>query len=136
AFFVNEMLNGATEEQVIVQFVSSAEYSAEHPTNVSYVTGLYTDVLGRSPDTAGLNAWLLALQNGTSRTAVATALVNSAEAAKRVVDSYYLNFLRRQADTAGELSWIAQLQSGQANFGSVAEAFLASDEYFAQFANL
>ena len=41
------------------------------------------------------------------------------------------SFLGRPADTAGEQLWLNLLQTGRVSFGSVAEAFLSSDEYFA-----
>jgi hypothetical protein len=132
-FFVNAMLNGESEESVIEQILGSAEYSADHPTNTAFVTALYNDILGRSPDSAGLAAWLQALQNGTSRAAVADSFVTSSEARLIQIDAYYANFLHRQPDAAGAQGWLNLLQSGQANLELVGELILASQEYFAQF---
>jgi Ca2+-binding RTX toxin-like protein len=48
-------------------FVVSAEFQATYGSNVSnatFVTALYQNVLGRAPDSAGLAAWVAALDSG------------------------------------------------------------------------
>jgi hypothetical protein len=129
-YWVNAMLNGASEESVMVGFLTSPEYQASHSDDTTFVQGLYSDVLGRAADAAGQSFWVQALAGGMSRTAVAQSFLTSAEADRRVLDEYYTNFLGRSPDAAGELYWLTQLQSGQASFASVGEAFLASGEFF------
>jgi Domain of unknown function (DUF4214) len=133
AIFVNALLNGATEVDVIRALVTSPEYSQIHQSDVSFVTGLYTQILGRAPDAAGEAAWEQALQNGTSRATVANAFLTSAEADLRVIDEFYTLFLNRPADAAGAQAWLSLMLSGQANFETVGVAILSSAEYFARF---
>jgi hypothetical protein len=135
AGWINAFLSGSSEEDVIRGFVTSSEYQGEHASDQDFVTGLYNDILGRTPDAGGLAGYVQALQAGASRQAVAQAFLTSAEAHRRVVDEYYSLFLNRPPDTVGEQGWINVLQSGQGNYESVGEAFLASGEYFARFAN-
>jgi hypothetical protein len=132
--WVDEFLGGATEVDIMRGFLTSAEYQAAHPTDSSFVNGLYNQVLGRAADPAGQATWLLALQNGLSRQALAQAVLTSAEADKRAVDQYYLLFLNRPADPAGEQTWTDLLVSGGATLESLGETILASEEYFSRVA--
>ena len=67
------------------------------------MTSLYSDVLGRLPDAAGLAGWVARLQAGASDALVANSLLTSTEADHRIVDQSYLEYLRRPADAGGEV---------------------------------
>ena len=88
ALWVNTFLAGAGENDVIRGFLMSSEYQAAHRSDVSFVNGLYSQILNRPGDPASLTAWLGALQNGLSRLAMVQAFLTSAEAAHMVVDEY------------------------------------------------
>jgi len=60
-------------------FFMSNEYQNKKTSNAQFVTDLYACLLGRTPDTAGLNSWVSALNSGTSRQALCTQIVESAE---------------------------------------------------------
>jgi hypothetical protein len=78
--WVNALLAGASENDVVVDFLTSGEYTASHPDVASYVTGLYADLLSRSPDAAGFAFWSQILQTGSrSRGAVAYYFLTSTE---------------------------------------------------------
>jgi hypothetical protein len=130
--WVNAFLAGAMEVDIMRDFLTSAEYQAAHPSDTSFVNGLYTDVLGRAADQAGQAALLQALQSGLSRQALAQAVLTSAEADQRAVDQYYMLFLNRSPDPAGQQAWTNLLVSGGATLESVAETILASDEFFSR----
>ena len=131
--WVQFLLTGGTEVDVMRGIISSSEYANLHPSNQSFLVGLYAQVLGRSADATGEAGWLGALQNGTSRAAVAQAFLTSAETDAKVIDQFYLEFLNRPADPAGEAGWLKAMLSGQANIETVAEGFLNSSEFFARF---
>lgn len=58
--------------------------------NTDYVANLFRLLLGREPDTAGLNAYVTALNNGTStRTNVQAGILASSERATRVAANNY-----------------------------------------------
>src|SRR5204863_8702625 len=77
---------GLTDEQLQVQFVTSGEYTARQAQHGrDRLSGLYQDLLGRTPDAVGLAAWNDALQHGASQSTVALAILNSAEAQTRLV---------------------------------------------------
>lgn len=128
--WVNALMNGATEMDVIRGFLLSSEYQAAHPSDVSFINGLYSQILDRPGDPGSITAWLAALQGRVSRAAVIQGFLTSAEADKRVVDEYYTLFLNRSPDPSGEQTWTNLLLSGRATIESVAEAMLASDEYY------
>jgi hypothetical protein len=53
--------NQMTPLQLADQFLAAPEFTqlyGANPTNLQYVTELYTNVLGRAPDQAGLNYWV------------------------------------------------------------------------------
>ena len=58
-----------------------------------------------------------------------TDFLYATELLTRLVDGNYSVFLLRQADPTGEQVWIGQLQQGL-SFLTIAEGFLASDEFF------
>lgn len=127
--WINQMLGGMTEENVMIAFMSTAEYSIRNPSNTAFVTAVYQDLLNRNPDPGGLTAWVNALNNGQTRTQVATSLVNTNERHQNLVTSYYLTFLRRFPDSNGFAFWVNQLDRGLFNDQGVALALLNSLEY-------
>jgi hypothetical protein len=94
--------------------------------------GLYADVLGRTPDPAGLDYWQAAAQGGMSPAQIADGFLGSREADEQRVGGYYRDYLGREGEAAGVAAWLAALQSGQLSPAQVAQAFLASDEFFSR----
>jgi hypothetical protein len=130
AGWVSAFEKGATEQQVAVGFVTSSEFLSQHNASDLLVNALYTVVLGRSADPAGLASWKALLDSRElSAAQVATAFLNSLEAQQAVVEAYYMAFLGRTSDRAGETHWLGTLQSDPAALDAVAAEFLASSEY-------
>jgi hypothetical protein len=96
------------------------------------IDGLYADVLGRTETSGEQSGWLQFFQRGGTPGQAAHLFLTSAENDRRVVDGYYDNLLHRPADAAGESGWWNALLNGGQTFGSVAESFLACDEFFAR----
>jgi hypothetical protein len=141
---IQRMESGWSEENVMSVLVGSPEYIQQHTVGQSYITALYYDVLGRSPDSDGLTSWTNVLANlqivtifgetaqEARATYVANAFVYSHEHQLQLVDSYYADFLHRAADSVGEADWVQMLDNSQishANDETVALAFLSSQEY-------
>jgi hypothetical protein len=131
-YWTNAFLYGASEERVIEGILTSAEYQQAHAGTTAYLFGLYADVLGRTPDPAGLDYWQAAAQSGMSPAQIANGFLGSLEADEQRVGGYYRDYLGRDADAAGAQVWLSLLQSGQMSPAQVAQAFLASDEFFAR----
>src|SRR5205823_5619475 len=114
AFWVNILVSGRSEAEVAVGFLTSPEYTASHPDNVSYLAGLYQDLLNHPGDPGGSAYWLDLLQRGDlSRGQLALAFLSSPEAYLQAIDFYYMNFLGRPADAAGRQGFLTALQSAK-----------------------
>lgn len=60
---------GLSEQAIASSFVASPEFTAKYgtnPTNADFVKALYTNVLGRAPDQAGLKFWIDQADSGLS----------------------------------------------------------------------
>jgi hypothetical protein len=135
AFWVRQLLAGLGEAGVVQGLLSSAEYAATHPTPAAFVASLYADMLGRVGDVGGSAGWVSLLSAEASRAQVAHGFLASAEVQRRTVDQYYETFLHRQADADGESGWVTALIKRRLTTTQVAEAILASEEFFARAAS-
>lgn len=129
ATHLTALRSGLGGNGLIQAFVSSPEYQTLHPDNDYFMQALYTDLLGRTPDPAGLAAWKAALQQGLSRTAVVAGFIHSPEFATVEIQTQYETLLQRQGSPSEVASWLPlALQSrGQE---AVAVSILASPEFF------
>ncbi len=135
--------------QAAAGFVGSAEFQAAYGSldNTGFVTLLYQNVLGRAPDTGGLNAWVGQLDGGASRESVvlgfseSTEFVNNTTAgAAGFIETYsqssysddvfrlYQATLDRAPDIGGFLGWTEFLGDGT-SFLSVVSGFVGSTEF-------
>jgi hypothetical protein len=124
------MQNGATSLDLAHTILGSQEFNADHPDNQSFVTTLYATVLGRSPDPAGLASWLQRLQSGTTRDQAIVTFLYSSEAYLRYIDGAYRTILHRPADPSGQQATLAWALANRVDPPAIAQALLASDEYF------
>jgi Domain of unknown function (DUF4214)/SdrD B-like domain len=129
SFWVGQMQAGLDATSLALAFLSSGEFNAEHATNVSFVQAAFADVLGRGVDAGGLAFWTQQLNSGVSRSAVASAFLNSEELFERAVDNFYEDYLNRAGDSFGLSAWVNDLKVGQVTLTEVALAFLGSSEF-------
>ncbi|KHL72391.1 hemolysin [Pseudomonas putida] len=110
------LANGGSLADVAAAIAVSQEAQDRDQSNGDFVRDLYTSVLGREADEAGLDAWVSQLFNGTSRADVAKGIVGSGEAATKsnadFIDALYQTALDRTADDAGKAGWLAVLENG------------------------
>jgi hypothetical protein len=110
---VQQLVNGATVQQVEAQILSSDEYfNKSGGTTDAWITALYHDVLGMPADQTAFSYWEGQLASGQSRTQVALAIINSQAGLDRVVRLAYQQLLGRTADAASVQYWANQLQQG------------------------
>src|SRR5206468_5703643 len=130
-FWVGNMLAGVySDEQVEAFFIGSQEYIANHGgTGAAWVTGMYQDLLGRSPSTAEVQGWVQALNGGTPSTAVALGFAASPEREAQRVRFNYQTYLGRAATQAEVDLWVNGFLGGLTNEGMVA-GFVGSPEYY------
>lgn len=120
---------GLDERGLIQALVGSPEFQTLHPANDDFLQALYIDLLGRLADPAGFAAWEVALQRGTSRTAVIAGFLGSPEFATVRIQTLYETRLQRQGSPA-EVAWWLPLAQQPHGLERVAISMLASNEFF------
>ena len=131
AYWVAQLTSGASDQTVASQILGSGEFYADSGgTAEGFVTALYSDLLGRTPDSDGLAYWEGQLSSGTTPTSVAAAILSSTEYRTDYVQTLYVSLLGRDADAGGLSYWVAQLAGGQSN-ETVISGFVGSAEYYA-----
>ncbi|TFH86525.1 DUF4214 domain-containing protein [Billgrantia azerbaijanica] len=105
------------------------------------VLRLYTGMLGREPDQAGVEYWVAQLNAGKSLHELAGFFVDSREfqaliddlggGAAGAVEALYRNVLDRSADPEGLAYWLDELASGRLDLAGMALSFTNSAEYAA-----
>jgi hypothetical protein len=131
--WVNFLSHGGTEEQLEAILIGSGEYFSNRGAGTSngFLQSVYSDVLRRPIDPGGAQTWGQAFTNGTTRTAVAAAILASRESDQIEVQDLYGLVLHRAADTSGLNTFTNALQQGMTN--ELVLAILASsDEYFSR----
>ena len=93
-----------------------------------FISQLYKDLLERSVDPAGLSFWSAQLENGVTRSAVVSTILQSSEALRAQVDQLYSTLLHRGADPAGEQAGVNYLALG-GSWEGLRSIFLSSPEY-------
>jgi hypothetical protein len=127
--WLNQLNNGLGEQQMESAFVGSAEFFALHGgTDSGWVDGVYSAVLGRAADTAGLSYWTGQLKSGVGMQQVALDIVMSPESEARVVSAAYVQLLGRTPDAGGLANWSGLLEHGLSP-AQLKGALAASPEY-------
>jgi M6 family metalloprotease-like protein len=143
AFWFNGMQSGAPASTVLASFLSSAEFIGRYGnlSNSAFVTLVYQNVLGRAPDSAGLQYYVgLLNSNQIAQAAVFDQFVRSAEydsivRSRAYANLLYMGFLRRSAESSGLQFWQSSLAAGNPLSAAVA-AFIGSSEYLSRLAPL
>ena len=84
-FWIDAVENGGTDKSVMAEaFLDSSEFDAKFGDddmlpNAEFVEALYTNVLGRTPEQAGLQFWIKAVDAGMSHGAALIAFSESSE---------------------------------------------------------
>ena len=80
--FLGQLQAGVSLTNIVEEFINSREYLNDYGTtsNARFVTELYKNGLGRSPDALGLQTWVNDLNSGASRANVVLAISDSLEA--------------------------------------------------------
>ena len=83
------------------------EYTELTPTNEGYVRGLYTLLQNREPSSDEVGDWLVAMENGSSRTDVFMTFLRGDEYRSFVIDQCYAIFLSRLPGQNEKADWLA-----------------------------
>jgi hypothetical protein len=130
-FWLQQMVQGLSDESLEASFIGSAEYIANHGgTGAIWVQGLYLDLLGRDPAQSEVAWWLGALANGMTSTAVAHKFATSPEREGQRITEDYWTYLDRLPEPGVVDWWVQSFQGGISN-EDVSASFVGSPEYFA-----
>lgn len=141
SFWIAQHRGGnATLPQISQSFAQSGEFQARYGSlsNSQFVSQVYQNVLGRSPDPAGAAYWTGRLDQGQiTRGQLMLAFSESAEyqpiiGSEVTVTLIYVGMLRRAPDTPGFNFWVGQLDAGGSPLPLI-QGFLSSTEYRQRF---
>jgi titin len=131
-FWVNQLLQGQSEEQVQSGILGSAEFFNHAQTLITsgtpearYVQALYKLLLNRTGSAAELAGWNNVLQ-AQGRQGVALGFLQSAEDRKDVIQGYYGTLLHRTPSAVELNNWVMS----SLDFASIRLGFESSLEFF------
>jgi hypothetical protein len=128
--WVQAMLNGLSDEHLEAGFIGSPEYIANHGgQGAGWVTGMYEDLLERTPSPSEVARWVNALNHGLSPQQVAYDFAAGVEAKGLRITADYLIYLNRTPTPAEGAVWVNAFENGYSNEDLVA-AFVGSSEYY------
>lgn len=129
AFWSNFLLT-RPEAEFKSALLASNEYFGRFASNTLYVESLYTNILGRPGDTAGVAHWVSMLGAGPAgRAPVVNALLRSRESIRHQVDEAYQLLLRRPVDSGGAGFWTDALIAGTVTYPELLVRLVGSSEY-------
>lgn len=135
--WLSAMQNGSvTDEGLEAQFIGSAEYIANHGgAGAGWVTGLYQDLLGRTPSPSEVNTWVGQLNSGVSPYTVAFGFAASAEREGGKVAGFIQRILGRAPGPNEVNAWVAEFQRGMSNETIQARFVGSTEDYIGAKAN-
>jgi uncharacterized protein YkwD len=132
--WVNDLLQGAPEDQVQSAILGSAEFfnrtsllENRGSGNDRYIAALYAVVLDRGATSNEISGWAATL-TPTNRSIVAEGFLQSSEYRADVVNSYYANLLHRSAPPSA--SEVAAWAFSPLDFTTIRIGFESSQEFF------
>ena len=108
-----------SDDGVLTVFSGSAAISSPFAPQEQYVTAVYEEVMGQTPDAKGLAYWSQQLDPGAAISSVAKSIAHSDD---------YFHYLGRAADAGGLSYWLQQFSAGKTNEDLIA-GFTGSAEY-------
>jgi len=126
-----ELTSGVSRLTVVQQVLGSKEAESD------LVRGAYQQLLHRSADSAGLQAFVALLQNGGSVEQITVALTSSQEYAQACggdatlyfVQNLYTDLLNRPLDASAQATFVGGLDNAPLTRGQIVQDLLTSNEY-------
>jgi hypothetical protein len=130
-FWVNQMLLGQTQEQILAGIIGSQEFYDFAQTRVTtgtpdqrFITEVYQVLFARAPRADELTYWTNLLQ-GQSRTQAVLQFLQSPQFRTDVITALYNQFLGRNPDNGGLAFW----RDSNMSLGAVRQGILSSGEF-------
>ncbi|MFT7601593.1 MAG: hypothetical protein ACI8TP_004552 [Acidimicrobiales bacterium] len=148
-YWLGQRASGVSLGAISAAFERSPEFVDLYGSlsNTDFVNRVYQNVQGRAPDPEGGSFWVGYLNAGNSRGAMMIGFSESGEyvtktdtvaamtSAESKVYRLYVAFFQREPDSAGLAFWADRYETGS-SLGSIANGFVASAEFQAQYGNL
>jgi hypothetical protein len=129
--WVNSLLRGNAEENVLARIVGSAEFFSRAEglfntgsANGNFISALYLLVLNRTASSGEIAQWVNVLNTSTTAH-VALGFLTSTEFRTDLFTAFYINILHRPPDQGGLTNWVNSTRG----FTRVRLAFLGSQEF-------
>jgi len=155
-FWASAIKGGVSLTTLADGFLSSPEFAQRYGSNLSndaFVTAVYKNTLGRTPDADGLGFWVSALNAGSSRGQVLRDFSESVENVQKTaglvsagiwdvddqavqVARLYDTVFSRKPDLDGTVFWKTAMQNGSSSLLGVANAFTGSTEFQQKYGSL
>jgi Domain of unknown function (DUF4214) len=130
AAWTQALAGGLGENTVAALFFASGEYASTHADTLSFIGGLYQDILNRAANPLEVVAWENVLSRPLARLGAIDLFLDSQEHELDTIGADYQSFLGRTASSTELNYWLVVSRTGVSADG-IAAAFLASDEFFA-----
>jgi hypothetical protein len=134
-YWIGQFRSGTSLSAISQAFAGSPEFTGRYGalTNSQFVSLVYTNVLGRAPDAAGLTYWTNQINAGMTRGDMMLAFSESPEYRTVIgndvyVTMMYVGMLRRSPDTGGFAFWTNYLDTGNSGLALI-NGFLTAPEY-------
>lgn len=124
-YWLNVLKSGVSLETVRAAIANSEE--ARRPGLQTQLRSLYLEILKREPDAAGLDYWIMRMNQGMSLEDVRRAILVSDEYFQLKIREFYRLYLKRDAEAAGLQYWLSALKSG-VSLEAVRSAIANSEE--------
>jgi hypothetical protein len=128
-YWLGQLAAGATDAQLKVQFVTSAEYTGLHASSTDFIDALYADMMGRAVVGNEASYWTNLAANGASRTTIADGFTTSLEYDENALNGLYHQMLWRGTDPTGLTAWSNQLLQNGTDPATLIPIFAASPEF-------
>jgi hypothetical protein len=131
-YWLGRMRSGqTTDEQLEAELVGSGEYIAVHGGfGAGWITGIYNDLLGRTPAPSEVAGWVAQLTPGVAPVTIAFRFAHSGERAATRVRDNYQNYLGRSPAPAEVNAWVDQFMNYGMTTEVMAARFVGSAEFF------
>lgn len=103
--WAKQLKGGMRIDTLYASLANSREFELYNPFRVDKVNALYHLMFGRDADSAGIDGWSSALENGMTPGQLASILWRSTESLHLQVTGIYLQLLHRSPEAGGLSSW-------------------------------
>ena len=129
-YWTARMKNGASREQIIVDFCSGADFwNLSNQNNTDFVIRLYRKLLGKDPDPSDLNHWVNELNSGLPRYTVVVSVIHEDAYLELFVQQQFQKIFDRTGEESGVNFWVNQMKNGL-NQNELIVKFLISEEFW------